>query len=225
MVNFINDVRSALGAPDLPFVIATTGMSGWGETHPRALSLMDAQLAMEDYNKYPAFYGNVAVVDTRDFYRDAAVSPADQAYHWNRNAETYFLIGRSMALELQTLISGSGIAPLSWILSYGGDPTHPNEDGDALTLYQEYLTETDPTAWNQLEIIALGFTPSNTPYLRYRANGLPNGTLTVSNCVDLTSGHWDALSGSLSMPAGNVVQWTGNHPIGTNGAVQLHITE
>ncbi|MCH7229062.1 DUF6288 domain-containing protein, partial [Haloferula sp. A504] len=111
MVNFINDVRSDLGVPALPFVIATTGMSGWTETHPRALSLMAAQLAMEDFAKYPAFSGNVAVVETRDFWRDVAVSPANQSYHWNRNAETYYLIGQAMAQEMQTLIGGSDAEP------------------------------------------------------------------------------------------------------------------
>ena len=111
MTNFINDVRSDLGVPDLPFVIATTGMSGWDETHPRALSLMAAQLAMTNFTKYPAFEGNVAVVDTRDFWRDSAVSPANQSYHWNRNAETYCLIGQSMAVEMQTLVSGDDVTP------------------------------------------------------------------------------------------------------------------
>jgi alpha-galactosidase len=96
MKNFIDDVRKELGKPELPFVIATTGMSGWTETHPRALSLMAAQLAMENYTKYPAHEGNVSVVDTRDFWRDASVSPVDQGFHWNQNAETYFLIGKSM---------------------------------------------------------------------------------------------------------------------------------
>jgi hypothetical protein len=109
MANFINDVRAALGKPKLPFVIATTGMDGWSETHPRALSLMAAQLAMEDFAKYSAFEGNVAVIDTRDFWRDAAGSPADQNYHWNRNAGTYFLIGQAMAQEMAALIPGSNV--------------------------------------------------------------------------------------------------------------------
>ena len=80
-------------------------MSGWDETHPRALSLMNAQLAMEDFTKYPAFEGNVAVIDSRDFWRDAAVSPADQGYHWNRNGETYFLIGKPMGDNMVNLLT------------------------------------------------------------------------------------------------------------------------
>lgn len=103
MKNFINDVRSALGTPKLPFVIATTGMSGWSETHPRALSLMEAQLAMADASKHPEFEGNVASVETRGFYRTPEESPSSQGYHWNRNAETYFLIGNGMAEEMARL--------------------------------------------------------------------------------------------------------------------------
>ena len=93
MANFIRDIRKDLGVKDLPFVIAETGMSGREETHPRALSLMRAQAAVAEY---PEFKGNVAFVGTKDFYRPKAVSPSGQAYHWNSNAETYFLIGNGM---------------------------------------------------------------------------------------------------------------------------------
>jgi alpha-galactosidase len=93
MANFIRDIRKDLGAKDLPFVIAETGMSGREETHPRALSLMRAQAAVAEY---PEFKGNVAFVGTRDFWRPKEVSPSAQAYHWNSSAETYFLIGGAM---------------------------------------------------------------------------------------------------------------------------------
>ncbi len=102
MVNFINDLRAELDAPRLPFVLATTGMSGWEETHPRALSLMEAQLATPNDARLDE--GNVAAVETRDFYLAADISPADQGYHWNRNAETYFHIGQGLADSMQPLI-------------------------------------------------------------------------------------------------------------------------
>jgi alpha-galactosidase len=108
MKDFIDDVRAELGQPELPFVIATTGMNGWSETHPRALSLMNAQLAMANYTKYPAHEGNVDVIDTRDFWRDATVSPVDQGFHWNQNGETMFLIGKSMGDRMVNLL---GTAP------------------------------------------------------------------------------------------------------------------
>ncbi|MCX5676968.1 MAG: sialate O-acetylesterase [Planctomycetota bacterium] len=105
MANFIRDIRKDLGAKDLPFVIAETGMSGREETHPRALSLMRAQAAVADY---PEFKGNVAFVGTRDFYRPKEVSPSAQAYHWNSNAETYFLIGNGMGKAMVGILKDGG---------------------------------------------------------------------------------------------------------------------
>ncbi len=93
LANFIRDVRKDLEVQDLAFVIAETGMSGVEETHPRALSLMNAQAAVAEY---PEFQGNVAFVGTKAFWRDKEHSPTGQAYHWNTNAETYYLIGEAM---------------------------------------------------------------------------------------------------------------------------------
>ncbi|NQU22608.1 MAG: hypothetical protein HQ567_15135 [Candidatus Nealsonbacteria bacterium] len=101
MANFIRDVRKELAIEGLPFVIAETGMSGHKETHPRALSLMRAQAAVP---KHEEFKGNVAFVGTKDFYRPPEVSPSGQSYHWNSNAETYFLIGHGMGKAMIELV-------------------------------------------------------------------------------------------------------------------------
>ncbi len=100
LANFIRDIRKELGVRDLPFVIAETGMSGHSEKHPRAVSLMRAQAAVA---KYEEFKGNVAFVGTKDYYRPKELSPSGQAYHWNTNAETYFLIGDGMAKAMKKL--------------------------------------------------------------------------------------------------------------------------
>lgn len=101
LANFIRDLRHDLDAPGLPFVVAETGMSGHEEEHPRALSLMAAQAAVAEYDE---FRGNVAFVGTRDFYRPPEVSPSGQQYHWNSNAETYYLIGEAMGQAMLDLI-------------------------------------------------------------------------------------------------------------------------
>ncbi len=101
---FIRDARKELGLPNLPFVIAETGMSGHEEKHPRALSLMKAQAAVASRKE---FRGNVAFVGTRDFWRSKEQSPSGQAYHWNNNAETFYRIGDAMAramIRLQTAV-------------------------------------------------------------------------------------------------------------------------
>lgn len=104
LANFIRDIRKDLGVKDLPFVIAETGMSGPEEKHPRALSLMKAQSAVAEYKE---FQGNVAFVGTKAFWRDKEVSPSGQAYHWNSNAETYYLIGEAMGTAMKKLCAAN----------------------------------------------------------------------------------------------------------------------
>ena len=104
MAHFIRDIRRDLGVPKLPFVIGETGMTGPGETHPRALSLMKAQAAVAEHAE---FKGNVAFVGTKAFWREKEVSPSGQGYHWNTNAETYWLIGEAMGLAMLKLLDAS----------------------------------------------------------------------------------------------------------------------
>lgn len=101
LAHLIRDLRKEFDAPKLPFVVAETGMSGRQERHPRALSLMKAQAAVAQYDE---FRGNVAFVGTKDFYRPREQSPSGQAYHWNNNAETYYLIGAGMGQAMLKLM-------------------------------------------------------------------------------------------------------------------------
>jgi len=103
MVNFIRNIRRDLRAPKLPFVIAETGMGGKDEKNPRALALMKAQADVAA--KGGDLLGNVAFVGTREFWREKNVSPLDANYHWNNNAETYYLIGEAMGTAMKTLIA------------------------------------------------------------------------------------------------------------------------
>jgi len=61
------------------------------------VTVADAQLAVSgEKGKYPEFAGNVLTVETRDFWREVDVSPRNQGYHYNRNAETYVLVGDAL---------------------------------------------------------------------------------------------------------------------------------
>ena len=62
---------------------------------------MKAQAAVAQRDE---FKGSVTTVETRDFFRPADVSPANQGYHWNANAETYFLIGNAMGQAMKKLV-------------------------------------------------------------------------------------------------------------------------
>ncbi len=102
MSHFIRDIRKEFGIPAMPFVIAETGMTGPDEKHPRALSLMKAQAAVAER---PEFQGNVAFVGTKAFWRPQEQSPSGQGYHWNSNAETYYLIGEAMGEAMKRLLA------------------------------------------------------------------------------------------------------------------------
>jgi len=44
----------------------------------------------------PEFKANFDCVQTAGVFRPAEESPSRQGYHWNGNAETYYLIGEAM---------------------------------------------------------------------------------------------------------------------------------
>lgn len=116
MVNFIKDIRKDLGIEDLLVVIANTGMGGWdippdAPYKQRVEKLMEAQLAAADPKKYPEFAGTVAGVETRGFQRSEEESPSKQGYHWMRNWETYYLIGKAMGDAMVDLAADRSAAP------------------------------------------------------------------------------------------------------------------
>ena len=63
---------------------------------------MKAQAAVAEH---PDFQGNVAFVATRTFWRPQEQSPSGQSYHWNTNAETYYLIGDAMGKAMLRLLN------------------------------------------------------------------------------------------------------------------------
>jgi alpha-galactosidase len=112
MANFIHDIRNDLGVPGLPFVIATSAMDASPDVYTQVEM---AQLKMDNSSGgYADFAGNVAVVDARttyaydggltlDFWQPASASPADEGFHWNRNAKTYLHLGLAMGDAMSTL--------------------------------------------------------------------------------------------------------------------------
>ena len=77
-------------------VSALLGPSGVGKTRLlRIIAGLDAPNA-----------GNVKGIDTRDLWRDAAVSPVNQGYHYNHNAETYMETGLRLGRAMEDLLKG-----------------------------------------------------------------------------------------------------------------------
>jgi len=115
MANFIRDVRKDLAVAKMPFVIGGSGFAGWEQKIPRRLKIMEAQAAVA---KQDEFKDNVRYVETRGFYRAEDISPHKSRYHWNGNAETYYLIGDGMGKVMVELLGGPK-AP--------ANPTGPSE--------------------------------------------------------------------------------------------------
>ncbi|MGL4421734.1 MAG: sialate O-acetylesterase [Gemmataceae bacterium] len=98
----IESLRKDYDAPKAKFVLTTgcgnPGTEGLGKT------IAEAQLAISDAKKHPAFVGNVKAIDNRDLWRDVDVSPKNQGYHYNRNAETYLETGLRLGWAMAELL-------------------------------------------------------------------------------------------------------------------------
>ena len=109
LVNLINDLRKEFKAPKMPAVVATVGFGGYRMADVFR-PIWAAQMAVGDPKQHPEFAGTVASVDTRDFWREVEESPRSQDYHYNRNAETYLLVGESMGRAMVRLQGGQAEA-------------------------------------------------------------------------------------------------------------------
>ena len=102
LVNLIKSLRKDYNVPNAPFVLAVgcgnPGRESFG------LQIAEAQLAMNDTRKHPEFTGNVKCVDSREFWREVDVSPKNQGYHYNRNAETFMEVGNALGWAMAELL-------------------------------------------------------------------------------------------------------------------------
>ncbi|MEO6752455.1 MAG: sialate O-acetylesterase [Chthoniobacteraceae bacterium] len=103
LARLITSLRKDYNAPNAKFILATgcgfTGREGFG------LQITEAQLAIGDTKKHPEFAGNLKAVDSRDLWRESGVSPKNQGYHYNRNAETYLEVGIRLGHAMAGLLS------------------------------------------------------------------------------------------------------------------------
>jgi alpha-galactosidase len=106
LVNLINDLRKEFKAPKMKAVVATVGFHGYRLSKGPWQGVWEAQMAVGDPKQHPAFAGTVASVDTRDFWREVGESPRGQDFHYNRNAETYLLVGEAMGRAMVKMLGG-----------------------------------------------------------------------------------------------------------------------
>ena len=106
LVNLIADLRKEFKAPKMKAVVATVGFHGYRLSKGPWNGVWEAQMAVGDPKQHPEFAGTVASVDTRDFWREVCESPRGQDYHYNRNPETYLLVGEAMGREMVKMLGG-----------------------------------------------------------------------------------------------------------------------
>lgn len=106
LINLIKDLRKDLEAPEMKAVVATVGFEGYRILSGGWKGVWEAQMAVGDPAQHPEFKGNVASVDTRDFWREIEESPRNQNYHYHRNPEFYLLTGEAMGRAMVRLLGG-----------------------------------------------------------------------------------------------------------------------
>jgi hypothetical protein len=102
LARLIPSLRKDYDAPSAKFVLAT-GCGNPGRTS-FGLQIAEAQLAIADATKHPKFTGNVKALDVHDLWREVDASPKNQAYHYNRNAETFMEVGLRLGWAMADLL-------------------------------------------------------------------------------------------------------------------------
>ena len=105
LVRFIKSIRTEFKAPKMPVVVATIGFGG-KDMQDSYKRIWQAQMNVGNAEKYPQYVGNLAVVDTRPFWRSVEESPRAQGYHYNRNAGTYVQVGEAIGRAMVKLEEG-----------------------------------------------------------------------------------------------------------------------
>jgi autotransporter-associated beta strand protein len=136
MTNLIKDLRTTLGVPNLPVVIADTGM-GNAPTGPG--SLVAGQGNVGDPTKHPEFTGTVTTVKTTQFDYGNLQGASNEGYHWNWNAQSYFNIGESMGNAMMALLPSKSSAKEITNFVFPGLPT-ATISGNSINLTVPYGT-------------------------------------------------------------------------------------
>jgi hypothetical protein len=98
LLNLIAALRKDFNAPKAKFVCATLGQTKKGEGGTLG-QVLNAQLAMGDYSKYPAHKGYVSAV-----YTNPVIKGGSSSGHYDGNAETYMNVGELLGAAMVELL-------------------------------------------------------------------------------------------------------------------------
>ncbi len=210
LVNYIKAIRTEFNAPNVPFVIAASGFDGPAAAG-NTLTVINAQLAVSDPVKHPGFQGNVKTVDTRGYWRIGAISPdPSQGYHYNRNAETFMLVGDAAGRAMIDLLgTGSSSAYAAWASgpfqgTLSNSTASLDFDGGGLETGIEWVVGGDPTKSSDDAVLtpALNNADSSNAIFTFRrsdvANADPNTTIVVEYGSSLVLNSWATASNGVN---------------------------
>ncbi|MDP4240790.1 MAG: sialate O-acetylesterase, partial [Bacteroidota bacterium] len=187
MIHFIKDVRHDLQSPQLPFVLINYGQGGFQPTPDKWMSNVQRFIvkAQADAAADPQFSGNVALVDSRPFWKDSLRSPAREIHHYNRNAGTYFLMGNAAGHTMINLLNHDKAGNVSKI-STNEDNSNGEINNSGLMGYISFRTSPQPAGYAS----GIGFYSAVYPMLPEPiANfqiGLASTWITPDNSDNLT---------------------------------------
>lgn len=180
LANLIRAWRKEFNAPNAKWAIAT-GCGSKGD-EGNAKLVFEAQLNIGDPERHPEFAGNVKTIDARPFWRDASVSPMNQGYHYNHNAETYILTGDALGRAMVELYGGKAEYP---------DPNMPDKVA-ALPTLPALAGETLDTMRVALRPIVLDklmpeYAVAAPNFPRHRRGGLGLSSFAANEALEKTS--------------------------------------
>lgn len=102
--HLVNDIRTDLNSPKLPFIIASAGQGGYNidvnDAWVRSLQEI-VSVAQENVGCNDTLYGGrLGFVDSKAFYIDENNSPENAIHHYNNNALTFLQIGEAIGDEM-----------------------------------------------------------------------------------------------------------------------------
>ncbi len=163
LVNLIKAWRKEFDAPNAKWVIATVGFHG-AEMPEHYVKVAEAQLAVADPKRHPELAGTVKTIDTRPFWREPNISPKNQDYHYNHNAETYMLCGDALGRAMVELEGGTVEYPEGGMIKpIDAPPLLAVANGEALAKIAPAIT---PIVMNRLLPEFAGEAASIPSYLR-----------------------------------------------------------
>ncbi len=147
LANLIKAWRKEFNAPNAPWAIATVGFHG-ANMPENYVRIAQAQLNVADPKLHPEFAGNVKTIDARPFWREINISPKNQDYHYNHNAETYMLCGDSLGRAMVEMKGGKTEYPDPKLIKELDTPPHMKVG--TMAEYQEMISAIKPVVLDKL---------------------------------------------------------------------------